>query len=188
MTRGWTRPLPWASWLGDALGPLSLSAAVGLAVVNVIVPLAIICLAGRRRLWSMRTMIALPAAVAVPLTMYQAVVPLLSERPDTMISSPRHLFILVTLAGALPVISLALLGWSAIRRHWKNVVILIGLTVLASVAVAVVWLWSDARSMPDIDHYGWSEWYMVIIPGAEAVGVLVIMRCAIKGTLRRNSA
>ena len=104
-----------------------------------------------------------------------------------MSSSPGHLFIFATFAGGPAAVFLAFLGWSVVRRRWKNVVVLSGLTILASVAVAVVWLWSDARAMPDLDHYGWSEWYLVIIPGVEAVGVLAIMGWAINGILERNS-
>jgi hypothetical protein len=128
-------------------------------------------------------LIALPAAVAVPLTVYQGVVPLLPERPNAMISSLGHLFIFVTLAGAPGVALLAFFGWSVIRRRWKNLAILVGHTILMSFTIAVVWLWAEWRLMSDLDHYSRSEWFMVIVPGTQAVGLILVLRSAIKRPL-----
>ena len=50
----WTRPLPWLAWLKGPLGPWGFGAAVGLAFVNVVLPLLILRLVAGRRRFSIR--------------------------------------------------------------------------------------------------------------------------------------
>jgi hypothetical protein len=153
--------------------------------INVILPLAIVRLAAGRRLWSIRTLMALPVAVADPLSAYQIIEPLLPEHPDAMISSPWHLFVIATLAGTPIVACMMLVGWSVIRRRWRPLAMLVGLTILASLAIAAVWLWSDMRAMSAIEHYAWSGWYTVLMPGAFVVGVLALIAGFARGIFRR---
>jgi hypothetical protein len=150
----------------------------------VILPLAIVRLAAGRRLWSIRTLMALPVAVAVPLSAYQIIEPLLPVHPDAMISSPWHLFVIATLAGTPIVACMMLVGWSVIRRRWRPLAMLVGLTILASLAIAAVWLWSDMRAMSAIEQYAGSGWYLVVLPGAYAVGALLVMTWVIQGCVR----
>ena len=179
-----SRSLPWSVWLVGALGPLGWSAAVGLALVNVILPLALVRLAASRRRWSIRTLMALPVAVAVPLSAYQIIEPLLPEHPDAMISSPPHLFVIATLAGTPIVACMMLVGWSMIRRRWQPLAMLAGLTILASLAIAAVWLWFDMRTMSAIEHFTRSGWYLVVLPGAYAAGTLLVMAWVILACTR----
>jgi hypothetical protein len=180
----WMRPLPWTSWLGGALGPLGLAAVTALAVVNIAIPLLILRLAARRRRWSVRTLMALPVAAAVPLAVYLAVEPRLPERPDALIPSPSLLFLLGTLAGAPMLAYMALLGAGTMHRRWRTVAALLGLALFASATIAAVWLWLDARTMPALDHYSCSGWYLVVVPGIQATGVLVLFASAVVGMLR----
>jgi hypothetical protein len=161
-----------------------MSAAAALAVVNIAVPLLILRLAARKRRLSVQTLMALPIAAAVPLAVYLAVEPRLPERPDDLVSSPTLLFILGTLAGAPILAYLAVLCGSSIRRRWRLLALLIGMTLLASASTAVVWLWFDVRAMPALDHYSLSGWYLVVVPGIQAAGLLVLIGWIVKGTGR----
>ena len=59
-------------WQGHLFGPQRLSSVAALAFLNVVVPLAILRLAARRRPWSVRLLMAVPVAVAVPLSVFLA--------------------------------------------------------------------------------------------------------------------
>ena len=52
-----------------------------------------------------------------------------------------------------------------------SLALLVGITLLASASIAAVWLWFDVRMMPVLDHYSLSGWYLVVVPGIQAVGV-----------------
>ena len=67
-----------------------------------------------------------------------------------------------------------------IGRRWKRLALLAGLTVLASLATAALWLWLDLHTMPAIEHYSGASWYLAILPGTYAVGVLTLVAWAIR--------
>ena len=141
--------------------------------MNVVVPLAILRLAAGRRPWRVRTLMALPVAAAVPLWVFQTCEPLIPAQIGSTPVSPRVVFVLGTLAG-LPIVLLAGATLvNLVRVRWKPLAWMAGLTVMASTAIAGAWLWADSRTMPTIEHYGPSSWYLVLIPGAWVVGVLV---------------
>ncbi len=176
----WTRPLPWTIAVDrDAAGSV-LIAVIGLALFNLFLPLGVLRLAARRRPWTMRLLMALPVAAAVPLTAFVVLEPLIPTLPAPYAFSPRVLFTLGTLAG-IPIVSFAaFVGWTLIGRRWKRLALLAGLTVLASLATAATWLWLDLRTMPAIEHYSGSGWYLAVLPGAYAVGVLMLVAWAIR--------
>ena len=35
--------------------------------------------------------------------------------------------------------------------------------------------------MPAIEHYAWSGWYLAVVPGAYAIGMLVLMAWMVRG-------
>jgi outer membrane protein assembly factor BamB len=180
----WTRPLPWTIAVDRETARSGLLALVGLALFNVLLPLGILRLAAPRRPWTMRVLMALPIAAAIPLTAIVAVEPLIPTLPAPYPSSSRMLFTLGTLAG-IPIVSFAAVaGWSLVRRRWRSLALLAGLTILASLVIGTVWLWTDFRSMPTIEQYTWSGWYLAVLPGAYAVGVLMVMAWATRGALR----
>ena len=120
----------------------------------------------------------LPVAAAVPMSAFVVLEPMIPMLPAPYPASSKVLFTLETLAG-IPIVSFAAMAvWSLVRRRWRRLVLLAGVTVLASVAAGLVWLWIDARSMPAIEHYTWSGWYLAVLPGAYAVGVLMLMASA----------
>jgi hypothetical protein len=68
-----------------------------------------------------------------------------------------------------------LAGWRLVRRRWRALAVLALLTVAMSAFAGAVWLWQDRRSMPAIEHYDRSTWYLAAVPGAGTVGVLLIV-------------
>ncbi len=180
----WTRPLPWTGPVGRVIAPSWVFTLMGLALVNVALPIAMLRLAARRRPWTLRVLMMLPVIAAIPLCSYMALEPLMPARVDPLPPYPKLLFALATIAG-LPVLTFAgLAGWSLVRLRWKRIVLLAGLTVLASAAIAAAWLRFDSRAMPTIEHYGRSDWYMVFVPGAYAAGVLVLIAWPIRRAYR----
>ncbi len=157
---------------------------MGLALVNVVLPIAMLRLAARRRPWTLRVLMALPVVAAIPLCSYMALEPLMPAQVDPLPPYPKLLFALATIAG-LPILTFAILaGWSLVRLRWKRIVMLAGLTVLASAAIAVTWLWFDSRTMPAVEHYGRSDWYLVLVPGAYAAGLLVLIAWPLRRAYR----
>ena len=61
------------------------------------------------------------------------------------------------------------------RRRWRALAGVLGLSVLATVCFAIVWVLIDRRAMAtSFQHYdleGW-RWLLVVIPGAMATAVL----------------
>jgi hypothetical protein len=169
----WERRLPWIDPIGRALDVRLLVAVIGLAMVNVIVPIAIVRLAARRWPWSLRVLMALPVAAAIPLAVFQTRASLLPAQIGTIPASDRLMFILGTLAGLPIVLYAGLAGSILLRRGWPHALALLGLTIVASALIAAVWLGIDSRAMPAIEHYGRSEWYLAAVPGAYAAGVLI---------------
>jgi hypothetical protein len=171
----WTRPLPWTGPVGRVIAPSWVFTLMGLALFNVVLPMAMLRLAARRRPWTLRVLMALPVVAAVPLCSYMALEPLMPAQVDPLPPYPKLLFALATITG-LPILTFAAVaGWSLVRLRWKRIVLLAGLTVLASAAIAAAWLRFDGRTMPAIEHYGRSGWHLVVVPGAYAAGMLILI-------------
>ncbi len=171
----WTRRLPWTDPILRTIGLSGFLAAIGLALFNVVVPIAILRLAARRKPWTMRLLMAIPVAAAVPLTVYQALQLRMPSQIGTVPVSARRAIILGTLAGLPIVVYAGFAAWSLVRRRWRALAVLVALTVAASAVVGAAWLWLDRRSMPAIEHYDRSTWYLAAVPGVEAVGVLLLV-------------
>ena len=106
----WARPLPWVKKLTGALGPWGQLAASGLAMVCVVLPLLIVRLArGRRRFYTIRALMGLPVAAALPLMVYLTLVPRLPVSSSPLLASEARVFIIGTLAG-LPIV--VCVGWT----------------------------------------------------------------------------
>lgn len=180
----WTRPLPWIEPIRRFDVPRYLLAAIGLALVNVFVPIGILRLAAGRRAWRVRTLMVLPIVVAIPLWVFQTIELLLPARIGAVPVAARAVFVGGTLAG-IPIVALVgLAGWCLVRRRWKPLVGIAGLTIVAAAIVAAGWLRYDSRSMPAIEHYGRSGWLPAILLGAYAVGVLILTGWILKRPYR----
>jgi hypothetical protein len=175
----WTRPLPWTIVVDRGAVGSGLLVVTVLALFNVVLPLLILRLIALRRPWTMRLMMMLPVAAAIPLTAFAVVEPLIPMLPAPYPSSSKTIFFAGSLVG-VPILTLvAAASWSLACRRWKRLALLAGLTVLASLAIGFVWLRIDVRSMPAIEHHAWSGWYLVVLPGAYAVGTLLVVAWAI---------
>ncbi len=185
----WTRPLPWMTGVAGVVGHQGFVAVGALALVNLVLPLLILRLARGRRPWSLRYLMTMPVAVAIPLAACIALEPLILVLPDPLPSLAEllahvgefagftvgpyaRLFLIGTVAGIPVVAYLALVGWTLIRRQWKRLAIEAILTLLAALAIGAAWLWLDMLAMPSIEHYSWSGWYQLVSHGAYAVGAV----------------
>lgn len=177
--------MPWVDPVLRILEVKILLTVIGLALVNVIVPIAILRLAARRRPWSIRLLMALPVAAAVPLTVFQARESLIPAHITPMPVSSRLVFLLGTLAG-LPIVLYAVsAAGNLISRRWQTLAALLGLTFLSSMIIAAAWLWADMRNMPEIEHYDRSNGSLAAVPGAYAVGVLLMIAWPLRPSFRR---
>jgi outer membrane protein assembly factor BamB/tRNA A-37 threonylcarbamoyl transferase component Bud32 len=180
----WARPLPWSTGGGGLIPLLVFLGMAGLATINVVIPLSIVKLATRRRVWGVRLLLALPAVVAIPLAVFLTV---LSVTPSMAgATAPQVItgFSLATLGGLPIVVYVALIGSSLLRRRWWRLVMIAVLSVLVTVGLAAYWLWVDRRWMATIEHYTWSGWHTVIVPGLYLVGGLAMVTWAVRGTAR----
>ncbi len=180
----WNRPLPWTAPILRTIGPSGFLAMSGLALVNMAVPMAILWLVARRRPWTIRLLLAIPVAAAVPLWVFQSRESLLPAQIGTLpIFSPR-VFVLGTLAG-LPIVLLAgVAAASLVRRRWKTLAALVGLSLVGTAIIGAAWLWSDRRSMPAIEHYDRTNVYLVVVPGLYAAGLLLLTGRTLRKTVR----
>ena len=145
----------------------------GLALINIGLPLAILKMATRQRIRSIRLLLAIPVAVAIPLTVSRA---FLSLSAVQLTAS--------TLAGIPFLVYAGAVGQSIINRRFRRFAVLIGLTALYAAVIASWWLWHDSRGMSAFEYYSWSGWYVVAIPGAFIVGALACITWPARGAFR----
>ncbi|MHB1557755.1 MAG: hypothetical protein ACYC61_09765, partial [Isosphaeraceae bacterium] len=96
----WQRPLPWAIPIVEFIGPRGFLTMIVLALVNLAIPLGLLKLAARRRPWSMRLLLALPLAAAVPLYALQFFEPLIEAGIGGTMVATGVIYTVATLAGA----------------------------------------------------------------------------------------
>jgi hypothetical protein len=180
----WMRVLPWLYWLEGPVGPWGFLAACALALVNVVVPLLILRPVAGRRQVSVRALMALPVAAAIPLMSFLMLEPVLPVGTSALNSTEKRVFVTGTLAGLPMVVSAVLVAWCVARGRLRPLAALAGLTILASLAIAAVWLWFDMKSMPSIERYGWRGWYLVALPGVYVASVLLLIAWAILAIFR----
>ena len=127
----WQRPLPWVGPVEPYANPL-VQLAMGATLINVCIPLAILWLATRRRFWSVRLLLALPAVVAILLTGCSFLISLIPDRPQP--TEPPWWGVLLGVAmlsmSGLPiVVYVAALGSALVRRRWWRMGFLVAGTV-----------------------------------------------------------
>lgn len=63
------------------------------------------------------------------------------------------------------------------------------LLLVVTLAITIISLWGDARSMDPLEHYAWRGWYQIAFFGLPVTGVLVVLwllLCAAWRMLRRG--
>jgi tRNA A-37 threonylcarbamoyl transferase component Bud32/outer membrane protein assembly factor BamB len=179
----WTRPLPWMTGRLSTLGLREFLFVLGLAFFNVVVPLAILRVAARRRPLTVRVLMALPVAAAVPLMALIALTPTFEARANPWIAYAKLEILMATLAGISLLALASALCLALARRRWKSLGRLSTLLLLSTIAAAGGWLVYDMRSMPAIEHYGFHGWYFALVPGAFAAGTLLLFAWLIRRVL-----
>ena len=161
--------------MDGVFGPMGFLAAGGLALINVVVPLGILRLAARRRPWTMRLLMALPVAAAVPLTAFLTLEPHLPEPLASLPVSAKAQFASGAVAGIPVVVYAYMIGASALRLRWRKMVLLVASTLLAAVTIGACWLALDVRGKPSIEYYSYAGWHQAFFLGAYAAGTVVIL-------------
>jgi hypothetical protein len=148
-------------------------------------------LATRRRFWSVRLLLALPAVVAVIMSGSSTLISLLPARRQPALPPwwGLPLGVAIFTMGGLPIIAYAAaFVVSMMRRRWRRTGLLVAGATVAAVVVAIVMLAFDIRFKLAIEHYGWSGWQQALFWGAYVVGVLTLLarpaRAAVRFVLR----
>lgn len=131
-------------------------------------------------------MMALPIAVAVPLSAFLTFEPLMPVPAPTspLPSSPLALFALGTAVGVPLFFFILIAGLSLLRGRLRTLALVIGFAAVVSCALAVIWLRLDMRGMPAIEHYGRSGWYFALLSGAFVVGAVMLIAWPIRSFSR----
>jgi hypothetical protein len=204
----WSRPLPWMIGEFRVLPRLFLFMG-GLAFICLILPLAILRLAWRRRRWVVWMLFALPLLIAIPPAAYRWWLGLETRYPNgtAHVSRPwdvrdsNHVgsglggvfglhfqggdaiaaFVVTTLAGVPFAVYAVVVVRSVIRRRWRVLLSLAALTALASIGIGEWWLRFDGLAMTPLEHYDRSGWPAVAVLGAYPVGALVLLLWTARG-------
>ena len=188
----WSRPLPWLAWLKGPFGPWGFLAAAGLAFINVILPFSILRRVAGQRRFSIRALMMLPLAAAIPIMVYLMLEPVLPVGSSPLFGSEKRLFIAGTVAGLPIVVAMVLAARALARGRWRPLATLGVLTLLTSLVIAALWVWFDMKSMSSIERYGRPGWYLIALPGVYATSMLVLIHGMMRGIFafirRPNSA
>ncbi len=181
----WERPLPWVAQIEPFADPI-VQLAVLATLCNICIPWLIVWLSTRRRVFSVRLLMAMPAAVAIALTGSMAVIEILQSQnpPGPGMSYWFRYTLLLSLAG-LPIVACAYpVGSSLIRRRWRKVGRLVALAGLAAILIATSMFGVDWLRMGSIEHYAWSGWHHAVYCGFYAVGAVFVLSWPVRWTSR----
>jgi hypothetical protein len=178
-------PLPWSGIERDALW--AYAGLVGLSLVAIVIPLAILKLAIRRRIRNLRILAALPLAVALPLTAY--IFTVAAERSRLRFAQPTAWSLIVEFmvgsAGGLPILAyLWVNGSILVRRRFRQLATWAVLTAIAGLLVGLIWIWSDIKVKSSLEQYSWSGWYQPVVPGAYYLGAITGVAWVVRGVFR----
>jgi hypothetical protein len=171
----WRRPLPWTPAGSYHVFPLQWMFAAGASVVVLVIPIAIVRLARRRRAWGLPMLMALPIALAIPLAAFVAARAYLSAESPSIPPWVALLGIALAAVAGLPVLVYGYeIAMDVHRRHWRRAAIVLGVTIAMSAVVGAYMLRVDRNVMPAIEFFDWSEWYSVLPVGGYVVGLLLL--------------
>jgi hypothetical protein len=143
----WDRPLPWVRSDEPYADPL-VQVAMAATLINVCIPLAILWLATRRRFWSVRLLLAVPAVTAILLAGYRALTSLPGDRLQTTWPPwwGESVFYTLFWMGSLSIVAYATaFVLSLVRQRWLKLVLAL------PVAVAIVGiLWTGLLTVTSL--------------------------------------
>ena len=93
------------------------------------------------------------------------------------VPAERFVFSAMMIAGSVYLLPLLV---CAVRRRWRSVAVWLAVFLVTTVAIAIVFVWIDARAMDPMEHYSLRGWYQVIYFGMDAAGVLVALWFSIR--------
>jgi hypothetical protein len=184
----WQRPLPWVGPVEPYANPL-VQLAMGATLINACIPFAILWLATRRRFWSVRLLLVLPAAVAIALTGSMTAISLIPGQPSpgAGIGSWVVLVAMLSMSGLPIVVYTAALASALARRRWWRLALLVSGVLVAAIVIGAIMLRSDRLVKPLIETYDWSGCHQAFFLGAYAIGVLVILSWGLRRIVRLGS-
>jgi hypothetical protein len=180
----WMRPLPWTIAVAPDDARTALLGSTILAILNIVVPLVFLRIAAGRRVWTMRLMMLVPIAAAIPLSAYATLEPMIPSFRPPFPSNPKAVFFLGSLAGVPIVGYLAAVAAALAKWNWRALMRLALLTLGASAVVAAAWMRIDFQTKPSIDRYDWAGWYEALVLGAYLVGAIATVVWAAKSLFR----
>lgn len=125
----------------------------------------------RKRQFSVKSLLAFTAAIAVSITCYQLLTTMANAMPS---DTPTFLRLVATLAG-LPIIAFPMLAASWIRNRalWRAVAFVL-LTVGVSLVNIIVLIAQDSQRMQPDEYYEWDGWYFIVFSSCYFSVVLFI--------------
>jgi hypothetical protein len=168
------RPPPWC--IGSDFKTVLLGAAA--CFIGLIVPAGVLLWPRWPRSWKL-------GLLTLSLLGTLIVWVLLASGPAGFQSNLPALAIGLAVAGPA-LIPVVLIARAVTRRHWGAVGGLVACTLLAGLILSGVALAIDMRRMEPAEHYSWHGWYLVLVPGASAAGIVLVAGVCVLGLLRRG--
>ena len=123
--------------------------------------------------WALRARRWPVLALALVYAGLSSVVLLVSQVPSTGPEGPIWLRPLqMAVAGGPALVFWVMCGRAIRRRGWKELLGLLGASLVASLLVAATWLWSDQQQGPSDETYSWRGAYFIWFLGVALTGLL----------------
>ena len=125
----------------------------------------------------LRLLLALPVVAAILVAGYSVLIFVIPGKAQPASSSwwSTPLDVAMLSMSGLPIVAYAAaLGSALVRRRWRRMGILVAGALLAAILIAILLL-SDRPMRPVVEHYKRSGWHQVILWGAYAIGVLLLL-------------
>jgi hypothetical protein len=137
---------------------------------------------------SVASLLSWPLAVAIACGGFLLVFGVVMAAPELSVPAGTSflrdaLVALAILLGGLPVVAFAgRLGADAWHRRWRRLAACLSLWLAVSTALAALFLWFD-RQLDPLDHYTYDGWPTIVVPGAYAMGIVLLVWAFLKGVV-----
>jgi hypothetical protein len=126
----------------------------------------------------LKWLLALPVVAGILVAGCSVLIAVIPEGPQPASSSwwSTPLDIAALSLSGLPIVAYAsALGSALVRRRWRRTGILVAGALLAAILIVAMFLSYERIMMQVIAHYNSSGWHQVILWGAYAIGVLLLL-------------